>query len=72
MDRAEAAALEAAWRFFLGDPHETSFAQVVAFARSRCSSVSRELVRAEFERRLWRRLRRIQGRCSPVAEALSK
>jgi hypothetical protein len=52
----ERAALEAAWRFFLRDPHETSFAQVVAFARSRCLSVSRELVRAEFERRLWRRL----------------
>jgi hypothetical protein len=50
----ERAALEAAWRFFLHDPHETSFAQVVAFARDRCPSVSREMVRAEFERRFRR------------------
>jgi len=50
----ERAALEAAWRFFLRDPHDTSFAQVVAFARSRCPSVGRELVRAEFERRFRR------------------
>src|SRR5262249_11980779 len=50
----EQAALEAAWRVFLRDPHETSFAQVVAFARGRHPSVSREMVRAEFERRFRR------------------